>query len=149
MLLYSMTRRISEIHFYFRRVEVTFSLLRIRKYGASEKVTSTLRNIFSTKNRTKMERKRIRNWVFEVGHDDGFSQRPDRSMGFAEKLRISPVYHFLKKKKPLAAMLLTARGGYCENTTTREYYSSRNAHWRLGGCYGRVLPYCVWVPPQI
>ena len=69
-------------------------------------------------------------------------------MGFAEKLRISPVYHFLKKKKPLAAMLLTARGGYCENTT-REYYSSRNAHWRLGGCYGRVLPYCVWVPPQI
>jgi hypothetical protein len=57
-----------------------------------------------------MERKRIRNWVFEVGHDGGFSQRPDRSMGFAEKLRISPVYHFLKKKKPPAAMLLTARG---------------------------------------
>ncbi len=63
-----------------------------------------------------MERKRIRNWVFEVGHDDGFSQRPDRSMGFAEKLRISPVYHFLKKKKPPAAMLLTARGVWCALT---------------------------------
>jgi hypothetical protein len=95
MLLYSMTRRISEIHFYFRRVEVTFSLLRIRKYGASEKKTLRLfETFFSTKNRTEMERKRIRNWVFEVGHDGGFSQRPDRSMGFAEKLRIKPSIAF-------------------------------------------------------
>ena len=46
-----------------------------------------------------MERKRIRNWVFEVGHDDGFSQRPDRSMGFAEKLRIGPVYQVFGKIK--------------------------------------------------
>lgn len=63
-----------------------------RMYGVPKIRLSLLkRHPFPTKNRTKTERKKIRNWVFEVGHDCGFSQRPDRSMGFAEKLMVSQV----------------------------------------------------------
>ncbi len=82
------------------------SSLRIRKYGASEKVILNLLQVFLfNKKSHRKERKRIRNEVFEVGHDDGFSQRPDRSMGFAEKLMIhGECSRFEEKEKPPAGV---------------------------------------------
>jgi hypothetical protein len=75
-----------------RRFKTTFSLLRIWKYGASEKfVLNLLKISLGNKKSHRKERKKIRNEVFEGRHGIGFSQRPDRSMGFAEKLMVRPV----------------------------------------------------------
>ncbi len=54
-------------------------------------ILNLLKTSISNKKSRRKERKKIRNWIFEVGHDGGFSQCPDRSMGFAEKLMVSQV----------------------------------------------------------